>query len=110
MMYFYTMKRFLQHWLAPLFLLLIIGACQKERFTNSSEALLQTSVDTLHFDTVFTTAGSITQTVKIFNDNKEGIRINTIRLAGGALSPYKINVNGYKGPQVNDLEIMGKDS
>jgi hypothetical protein len=104
------MKKFVQHWLAPFCLILVLWACQKERFTNSNQALLQTSADTLHFDTVFTTTGSITQTLKIFNDNKEGIRINAIRLAGGAISPFKINVNGAKGPQVNDVEIKGKDS
>lgn len=109
-MYFYLMKKFVQQWLAPVCLMLVLWACQKERFTDSSQALLQTSADTLHFDTVFTTTGSITQTLKIFNDNKEGIRVSSIRLTGGALSPFKINVNGYKGPQVNDLEIRGKDS
>jgi hypothetical protein len=109
-MYFYSMKQFFKQWLAPLCLLFIIAACEKERFTNSSSALLRTSTDTLHFDTVFTTTGSITQSLKIFNDNKEGIRISSVRLSGGALSPYKINVNGYKGPVVNDLEIAGKDS
>lgn len=104
------MKKFVQQWLATVSLVLVLWACQKDRITENSSARLQTSADTLHFDTVFTTTGSITQTVKLFNDNKEGIRINTIRLAGGALSPFKINVNGYKGPQVNDLEIRGKDS
>lgn len=104
------MKTFVQQWLAPVCLVLVLWACQKDRITESSNALLQTSVDTLHFDTVFTTTGSITQTIKIFNDNKEGIRINAIRLAGGALSPFKININGYKGPQVTDLEVRGKDS
>lgn len=104
------MKKFVQQWLAPVCLVLVLWACQKERFTESSNARLQTSVDTLHFDTVFTTTGSITQAVKLFNNNKEGIRVSSIRLAGGALSPFKINVNGYKGPQVTDLEIRGKDS
>jgi hypothetical protein len=104
------MKTFVQQWLAPVCLVLVLWACQKERFTENGNARLQTSVDTLHFDTVFTTTGSITQSIKIFNDNKEGIRINAIRLAGGALSPFKININGYKGPQVTNLEVHGKDS
>jgi hypothetical protein len=109
-MYFYTMKKFVQQWLALFCLVLLLWSCQKERFSNSRYALLQTSVDTLHFDTVFTATGSVTQTLKIFNTNKEGIRISAIRLAGGALSPFKINVNGYKGPLVQDLEISGQDS
>lgn len=104
------MKKFVPYGLLPFCLALLLLACQKERFTSSNQARLQTSADTLHFDTVFTTAGSVTQKLKIFNDNKEGIRISTIRLAGGVLSPFKINVNGYKGPEVNDLEIRPKDS
>jgi len=94
-MYFYPMKTFVPQWLVSVCLVLLLWACQKERFTNSSSALLQTSVDTLHFDTVFTTTGSVTQAIKTFNANNEGLRSNTTRLAGGALSPFKIIVNGY---------------
>jgi hypothetical protein len=85
-------------------------ACKKDGFTDSKDARLFTSVDTLHFDTVFTTTGSVTQMVKIMNDNKDGIRIEKVRLSGGAASPFKINVDGVAGPQVNGVEIAGNDS
>lgn len=91
-------------------LVLLFFSCRKESFTNSSAAQLTTSVDTLHFDTVFTTTGSTSQYLKIINDNKEGIRISSVRLAGGAASPFKINVDGLTGPQANNIEVLGNDS
>lgn len=85
-------------------------ACTKESFTNSSSALLMTSVDTLHFDTVFTSTGSVSQFIKIINDNTKGIRISSVKLAGGTSSPFKINVDGVAGPQVNNTDVLADDS
>ncbi|TCJ14038.1 hypothetical protein EPD60_08470 [Flaviaesturariibacter flavus] len=93
--------------------LLLIGsliACRKDRFTNSAAAPLRTNVDTLHFDTVFTSAGSTSGVIKIFNDESAGVRISSVRLAGGAASPFRINVDGIPGPEVRDLELAGNDS
>ncbi|HEY0355524.1 MAG TPA: choice-of-anchor Q domain-containing protein [Flavisolibacter sp.] len=91
-------------------LALVCFACKKESFTNSASALLRTTADTLHFDTVFTSTGSITQLVKIINDNNKGIHVSSVRLAGGNNSPFRINVDGVAGPEVNDIDISGNDS
>jgi hypothetical protein len=101
---------FLRRLSGILLLSLLLLACRKDQFTDSQDALLRTSIDTLHFDTVFTSTGSITQFIKIMNDNKEGIRIGSVRLAGGLSSPFRINVDGRPGPIVNALEVAGKDS
>jgi hypothetical protein len=95
-----------------LFIVLMIAAwsCRKDEFTTSGSALLRTSVDTLHFDTVFTSTGSVTQLVKIVNDNNKGIRIGSVKLAGGAASPFRINVDGIAGPEVRNVEIAANDS
>jgi hypothetical protein len=85
-------------------------SCRKESFTTSADVRLRTSVDSLHFDTVFTTTGSVSQFLKIVNNNDKGIRITSVRLAGGTASPFKINVDGLPGPQVNDVEVLGNDS
>jgi hypothetical protein len=90
--------------------LFILYACRKDDFTSDGGAFLRTSVDTLHFDTVFTTTGSITQVFKIFNPNDKGIRISSIRLMGDAASPFKINVNGLPGPVVSGTELRNNDS
>lgn len=71
---------------------------------------LRTTADSLHFDTVFTTAGSVSQYFKIVNGNGNGIRLSSVRLAGGAASPFKINVDGIAGPQVSGTEVLANDS
>lgn len=95
---------------AILFSILLLLSCRKETFTTDSNARLMTGIDTLHFDTVFTTTGSATKSFKIFNRNDEGIKIASVRLLGGSASPFKININGQPGPQVTDLQIRGGDS
>ena len=95
-----------------MFFIAIVGllSCRKESFTNSTTAHLRTDADSLHFDTVFTTAGSTSQVIKLFNDNKEGIHISSVRLGGGATSPFKINVDGLPGPNVSNVDLAGNDS
>jgi len=91
-------------------LAILFFACTKESFTNNASALLSTSVDTLHFDTVFTSTGSTTQFIKIINENNKGIHISSVKLVGGASSPFKINVDGISGPQVNNTDVYADDS
>jgi len=91
-------------------LIVLLFACTKESFTNDSSALLTTSVDTLHFDTVFTSTGSTSQFIKVLNDNDKGVHISSVKLFGGSSSPYKINVDGTAGPQVNNIDVLADDS
>lgn len=93
-----------------LFFLIFIFSCKKESFTTSPDAFLSTETDTLHFDTVFTSTGSITQRFKIFNENSKGIHISTIQLKGGSSSPFKINAMGIPGPVINGLDVAEDDS
>jgi hypothetical protein len=90
--------------------ILLFFACKKESFTTSSQVVLRTSVDTLHFDTVFTSTGSTSQFIKIINDNDKGIHITAVQLAGGSSSPFKINVDGIAGPQVTNTDVLAEDS
>jgi hypothetical protein len=96
--------------LFPPLLAILFFACNKESFTNNSSALLKTSVDTLHFDTVFTSTGSTTQFIKIINENNKGIHISSVRLAGGSTSPFKMNVDGIAGSQINNTDVLADDS
>ena len=91
-------------------LIVLLFACTKESFTNDSSALLTTSVDTLHFDTVFTSTGSTSQFIKVLNDNDKGVHISSVKLFGGSSSPFKINVDGTAGPQVNNIDVLADDS
>lgn len=89
---------------------LVLYSCMKDNLLTSKDAPIYIGVDTIHFDTVFTTAGSITQAFRIKNENRQRIRISAIRLAGGNTGVFRINVNGEPGPLVQSLDIDGGDS
>ena len=78
-------------------------SCTKEGFTDSPDARLRLSVDTLRFDTVFTSAGSVTQQVKIFNDNDRGLRISRLRLGGGTGSYFYLNADGIATKDISTI-------
>jgi hypothetical protein len=88
----------------------IIFSCKKDSFITSAEANLATSADTLSFDTVFTSVGSVTQSFKIFNDNNQKLRLSQVKLSGGTSSSFKINVDGTSATEVDDIEINANDS
>jgi hypothetical protein len=89
---------------------IVLVSCKKDSFITGSDAALAISVDTLHYDTVFTTTGSITQYFRIYNENNQKLRISSVKLSGGASSYFKINVDGSPGPEVRDIEINANDS
>lgn len=88
----------------------LLWSCQKESFTTDAASRLSLLADTLHFDTVFSSAGSTVRSFKIFNNNSKGIRIQSIRMGGGAASPFSLNVNGEPGAVVSGVEVPAGDS
>jgi hypothetical protein len=93
-----------------LLLPIIIFSCKKESFITSPQANLYTSSDTLFYDTVFTSVGSITQSFKIFNTNNQKLRLSQVKLSGGAASVFKMNVDGTSATETDDVEINANDS
>lgn len=89
--------------------LITASACKKNSFITG-DATVTTSSDTLHFDTLFTTTGSVTQFFRIYNQNDQKLRISEVSLGGGASSFFRINVDGFTGPVVRDLEVEANDS
>lgn len=85
-------------------------ACERNDFSTNPGFRLSFSADTVVFDTVFTTIGSATRSIKIYNRNSEDIEIQSIKLAGGSSSSYRINVDGVQGPSVSNVAIRAKDS
>ena len=94
---------------AILLALITASACKKNTFITGN-ANVTTSTDSLHFDTLFTSTGSVTQFFRIYNQNDQKLRISEVSLGGGAASFYRINVDGYPGPIVRDLEVEANDS
>ena len=96
------------------FLLLALSvlpcSCKKDGFIISPDARLTITADTLKYDTVFTTTGSITKVFKVINENDQQLRLSKVKLMGGAASAYRMNVNGSSATEVNDLDIAANDS
>jgi hypothetical protein len=85
-------------------------SCRKDSFITGKDALIRLSADTLFFDTVFTSTGSITEAVRIINTNSQKLRLTDVKLMGGATSPFSINIDGYAGPERDNLELEAGDS
>ncbi|RZS71408.1 hypothetical protein EV199_3311 [Pseudobacter ginsenosidimutans] len=94
---------------AILLVLITASACKKNSFITGNATVI-TSSDSLHFDTLFTSTGSVTQFFRIYNQNDQKLRISEVSLGGGAASFFKINVDGFPGPVVRDLEVEANDS
>ena len=104
------MKRILILFCLFTFALCLLISCKKDSFITSEFAQLNINADTLKYDTVFTTTGSITKSFKIINDNNQKLRLSKVKLMGGATSAYKMNVDGAPTTEVNDLVIEANDS
>jgi hypothetical protein len=90
--------------------LLLLFSCRKdELITDDPGAKLVLTEDTVFFDTIFTTVGSVTKRFTVRNDNAQAVRVD-IALEGGTPSPYRINVDGSSGVTFSDVEILGNDS
>lgn len=88
-----------------------LSACaDEESYTQDTGALLQFEQDTLRFDTVFSSIGSSTKRMRIYNRNKKGIHLQTVRLASGGESGFRINVDGHSGTVISDVDVLGSDS
>lgn len=87
------------------------SSCKKENdFNTDSSIKLSFSDDTIMFDTVFTTIGSTTQYLLVYNKESSPVKISSIRLAKGASSYYRMNVDGLPGRSFTNVEIGPKDS
>jgi hypothetical protein len=88
----------------------VLFACRKNSFVTSGNALIEFSADTLLFDTMFVSTGSITEQVKILNPNDQKLRLSTVKLMGGAQSYFHINIDGSPGPELDNVDLDAGDS
>ncbi|MCH7535427.1 MAG: hypothetical protein IH948_06725 [Bacteroidetes bacterium] len=89
----------------------LFSHCKKDEIvTEEAISSLSFSLDTVLFDTVFTTIGTITKNFRIYNNSKYTISISSISLKSGITSDFRINVDGIAGQVIEDLEIAGNDS
>lgn len=104
------LKRFIHTILFFISFILLFTGCLDDEFATNPNNRLAFSTDTVRFDTLFTTIGSSTSRLMVYNPNKKALRINTITLKKGADSHFKINVDGMKGDSFEQIEINKNDS
>lgn len=92
-----------------LVLAIIFNACQKDNTFEGTNPVISISLDTLTFDTVFTTVGSATRSFKIYNNESTDIEVD-VKLLNGQGSKFRMNVDGISGHEVKDVFIKGNDS
>ena len=89
----------------------MVASCNKtDNFITDQGAKLSFSLDTLRFDTVFTSLGSATRSFKVYNEYDQPIRITKVRIEGNTGSVFRMNVDGYAAAEVESVEIWPKDS
>ena len=89
----------------------LFTACN-DKFSDNPSYKLAFSADTVRFDTVFTTIGSTTARVMVYNPNKENLKIDQVMLGKGAESYFRINLDGYANAEntISNVEILKHDS
>lgn len=88
----------------------IVGSisCKKEQQLTAG-GQLRFSVDTLSFDTVFTSMGSATLGLKIYNAQSQQVTVSSIRMGRGTASQFRLNVDGRPVEGLN-VDIAANDS
>lgn len=94
--------------LAALIITSLNTSCKKPLIYSKGN--LAFSKDTVVFDTVFTTIGSTTQQLKIYNTANRTVLIDEVELMGGGNSPFRVNLDGLSGTNFSGIELEGGDS
>ncbi|MEP2026292.1 MAG: hypothetical protein ABJH98_16065 [Reichenbachiella sp.] len=105
--------KLIQHFiLLSMFLPFAFMGCDPsvEELSSDNGLQLSYSTDTVTFDTLFSSVGSITKRFKIYNTHDKAIKLNQLSIGNGDKSPYLITVNGIENYLFQDEIIFGNDS
>ena len=104
----------MRKWLRIIGVLLAIAltkACDYDlSFSPAQTQDIRFSSDTVYLDTVFTSIGSSTYNLRIYNQANHNIKIGSIRLGQGSDSQFRLNVDGMHGQDFNNIEVLANDS
>lgn len=93
----------------------LVGCEDDDSFTTSTSARLTFSADSVKMDTIFSNVGSRTYDFWVYNHASDGLRLQSVRLAQGNQTGFRVNVDGSYldnslGSVVTDLEVRKGDS
>lgn len=90
---------------------MILLSCEQETFVrDGGEVQLAFSIDTVAFDTVFTTIGTATQKVTVYNRSDDNLILSSVTLEKDRASRFRLNVDGDTSMIAHDVEIEAGDS
>ena len=72
-------------------IVLSVSSCRKDSILTDTNASLRFSEDTIIFDTVMVTVGTVTEVFKVYNYYNEDINISSLQLATGSSSRFRLN-------------------
>ena len=91
-------------------LCIALFSCKKEiDFSSDQGGPLNFSNDTITFDTIFASIGSITKTLTVYNYNDYDVTTN-IQLNGNSSANFRMNIDGIAGNNQEDINIPANDS
>ena len=96
-------------YILPILLVIFTYSCKKENLPSDGSATLQFSNDTIIFDTIFSSVGSVTKQLMVYNNNDYDITTN-VRLGSNSEAYFKINVDGESGKNIENIKISAHDS
>lgn len=83
---------------------------EEETFTYDPDVKLLFSKDTVLFDTLFSTVGSTTQRLEVYNPSQNAVAITSVELAKSNTSAYKVYINGEQDKHFTGVQLLGGDS
>ena len=84
-------------------------SCREEQLSSDPSLRLSFSKDTVSFDTVFTSIGTATLRLMVYNRNANALAISNIWLDNN--TAFKVNVDGENDlSQLQDIQLNGGDS
>ena len=88
-----------------------LPACSDDvEYSTSTGDRLSFSTDSVKFDTLFTTLGSSTRVLQIYNHNSKALKITSIVQAAASTSGFRVNVDGQFATTFDNLEVRSGDS
>jgi len=90
---------------------LTLGSCRKQDIiSNDSNLKLTFSTDSVVFDTVFTSIGTSTRRLMLYNTSKSRLNITSIQVGEKTQSVFRLNLDGSAGVSFENIEIPANDS
>ena len=90
--------------------IIYFSSCYRVIYNEDPGVQLKFSLDTLRFDTVFTTIGSATRILKVYNESDLPVQINEISVEKGEVSFFRFNIDGLAANTATNVEVPANDS